>query len=419
MDVLYKFAFWRGVNAVADVPLTPASDGERVEVRRGGKSHPETTGSTSGSPIHVRESEVSDACDVYSDVDEEEELGALSLQDLPLEILELVLSKLKESTMLPLRKTSSSALNSRRSQRLMRENVRHVLAVAGVSRQWRDIAKRVLFGHPWEASSLGAFAYIHPNQMFSRSPLPPMGSRSGMIKCFVKRQQVQMQGGGPAITLYSGKYRSSRSSFMLSALGRGRSAYDIFLEKPVEALRKGVEPCARLECNLLCTSYTLKLRDCMVSALKSGVGVRDHEEKSSTSLEVRDTIDDDGEESAGGVETTLLKLKYKARMRGIMQPRRMEIDTLSSEADILQNKPPHWNEALNCWCLNFRGRVKLASVKNFQLVQQSAGLGVDDPVVMQFGKIDDDVFVLDFNPTILSPAQAFSVALSTFNGRMI
>lgn len=33
---------------------------------------------------------------------------------------------------------------------------------------------------------------------------------------------------------------------------------------------------------------------------------------------------------------------------------------------VLQNKAPHWNEGLRCWCLNFRGRVKLASVKNFQ-----------------------------------------------------
>ena len=46
----------------------------------------------------------------------------------------------------------------------------------------------------------------------------------------------------------------------------------------------------------------------------------------------------------------------------------------------LQNKAPHWNDTLRCWCLNFRGRVKLASVKNFQLIK------ADDPnktIVMQ------------------------------------
>lgn len=33
----------------------------------------------------------------------------------------------------------------------------------------------------------------------------------------------------------------------------------------------------------------------------------------------------------------------------------------------LQNNAPTWNSGLRCWCLNFRGRVKLASVKNFQV----------------------------------------------------
>ena len=46
----------------------------------------------------------------------------------------------------------------------------------------------------------------------------------------------------------------------------------------------------------------------------------------------------------------------------------------------LLNKPPHWNESLHCWCLNFRGRVKLASVKNFQLI--AAG-DPDKAIVMQ------------------------------------
>ncbi len=72
-----------------------------------------------------------------------------------------------------------------------------------------------------------------------------------------------------------------------------------------------------------------------------------------------------------------------------------------------------------CWCLNFHGRVKLASVKNFQLVQEGAGVGMDDPIAMQFGKIEENVFVLDFNPEMLSPVQAFGVALSTFNGRLL
>ncbi|KAL4439179.1 hypothetical protein ABPG77_004081 [Micractinium sp. CCAP 211/92] len=83
---------------------------------------------------------------------------------------------------------------------------------------------------------------------------------------------------------------------------------------------------------------------------------------------------------------------------------------------VLQNKAPHWNEGLRCWCLNFRGRVKLASVKNFQLVR------ADDPaerVVMQFGKAEQDAFILDFNPTVLTAFQAFAIVLSTFDSKLL
>jgi tubby-related protein 1 len=50
---------------------------------------------------------------------------------------------------------------------------------------------------------------------------------------------------------------------------------------------------------------------------------------------------------------------------------------------VLQNKAPRWNEALNAYCLNFKGRVTQASVKNFQL----AAAADPDTVLLQFGKV--------------------------------
>jgi hypothetical protein len=117
----------------------------------------------------------------------------------------------------------------------------------------------------------------------------------------------------------------------------------------------------------------------------------------------------------------------------------------------LRNKPPHWNEGLRCWCLNFRGRVKLASVKNFQLVAVAEGaegadgasgggggsvhgggggrLGrlpgaiVGSPatwgIAMQFGKVDTDLFILDYDPCLVSAVQAFAVALTTFETKLL
>ncbi|GFS37245.1 tubby like protein 10 [Actinidia rufa] len=55
---------------------------------------------------------------------------------------------------------------------------------------------------------------------------------------------------------------------------------------------------------------------------------------------------------------------------------------------ILKNKAPRWHEQLQCWCLNFRGRVTVASVKNFQLIAATqppppggpSGFSADDPI---------------------------------------
>lgn len=126
----------------------------------------------------------------------------------------------------------------------------------------------------------------------------------------------------------------------------------------------------------------------------------------------------------------------------------------------LVNKQPYWSEVLQAWCLNFHGRVKLASVKNFQLTSPH------DPLrrlALQFGKVtrymkqlhaaarhcgnciggvhnnsgvagadgcpyaacrcpirrltqvEADVFAMDYNPCVLTALQAFAICLTAFN----
>ncbi|MCI26448.1 tubby-F-box-like protein, partial [Trifolium medium] len=58
---------------------------------------------------------------------------------------------------------------------------------------------------------------------------------------------------------------------------------------------------------------------------------------------------------------------------------------------ILNSKAPRWHEQLLCWCLYFRGRVTVASVKNFQHV--AAEDPWEEKVILQFGKIGDDTLV--------------------------
>ncbi|CAK9176379.1 unnamed protein product [Ilex paraguariensis] len=60
---------------------------------------------------------------------------------------------------------------------------------------------------------------------------------------------------------------------------------------------------------------------------------------------------------------------------------------------ILKKKAPRWHEQLQCWCLNFKGRVTVASVKNFQLVAavdsfQNVPAAERDKVILQFGKLE-------------------------------
>lgn len=94
----------------------------------------------------------------------------------------------------------------------------------------------------------------------------------------------------------------------------------------------------------------------------------------------------------------------------------------NSPSVILNNKAPRWHDQLQCWCLNFHGRVTVASVKNFQLVAtsdptQPNGLGNEATVLLQFGKVADDVFTMDFRKP-LSVFQAFAICLTSFGTKL-
>lgn len=89
---------------------------------------------------------------------------------------------------------------------------------------------------------------------------------------------------------------------------------------------------------------------------------------------------------------------------------------------VLRNKAPRWHEHLQCWCLNFHGRVTVASVKNFQLVatvdqSQPGGKGDEETVLLQFGKVGDDHFTMDYRQP-LSAFQAFAICLTSFGTKL-
>ncbi|MBA0868960.1 hypothetical protein Goshw_021128 [Gossypium schwendimanii] len=90
---------------------------------------------------------------------------------------------------------------------------------------------------------------------------------------------------------------------------------------------------------------------------------------------------------------------------------------------VLKNKAPRWHAQLQCWCLNFKGRVTVASVKNFQLVaavepSENVTITEQENVILQFGKIGKDIFTMDYCFP-LSAFQAFAICLSSFDTKPV
>ncbi|XP_078286869.1 tubby protein homolog [Rhinoraja longicauda] len=79
----------------------------------------------------------------------------------------------------------------------------------------------------------------------------------------------------------------------------------------------------------------------------------------------------------------------------------------------LHNKAPVWNEDTQSYVLNFHGRVTQASVKNFQIIHANDS----DYIIMQFGRVADDVFTMDYNYPMCA-LQAFAVSLSSFDSKL-
>ncbi|CAD5205607.1 unnamed protein product [Bursaphelenchus okinawaensis] len=74
------------------------------------------------------------------------------------------------------------------------------------------------------------------------------------------------------------------------------------------------------------------------------------------------------------------------------------------------NKTPFWNEESQVYQLDFGGRVTQESAKNFQIEHENEQ-------VMQFGRIENGAYTLDFC-TPLSAVQAFGIALASITQRL-
>ncbi|KAK3233178.1 hypothetical protein CYMTET_56512, partial [Cymbomonas tetramitiformis] len=82
---------------------------------------------------------------------------------------------------------------------------------------------------------------------------------------------------------------------------------------------------------------------------------------------------------------------------------------------LLTTKIPSYKKIDGQWhyCYKWGGRVKVPSVKNFQLVLQAD----QDAVVLLFGKMGKNIYACDFTYP-LSAHQAFAIALSSIDSKL-
>ncbi|XP_005351024.3 tubby protein homolog isoform X1 [Microtus oregoni] len=239
------------------------------------------------------------------------------------------------------------------------------------------------------------------------------------VKCRITRDKKGMDRGMyPTYFLHLDR-EDGKKVFLLAGRKRKKSKTSNYLISvdPTDLSRGGDSYIGKLRSNLMGTKFTV---------YDNGINPQ---KASSSTLE------------SGTLRQELAAVCYETNVLGFKGPRKMSVivpgmnmvhervcirprnehETLlarwqnkNTETIIeLQNKTPVWNDDTQSYVLNFHGRVTQASVKNFQIIH-----GNDpDYIVMQFGRVAEDVFTMDYNYPLCA-LQAFAIALSSFDSKL-
>uniref|UniRef100_A0A3B5AGP9 TUB bipartite transcription factor n=1 Tax=Stegastes partitus TaxID=144197 RepID=A0A3B5AGP9_9TELE len=247
---------------------------------------------------------------------------------------------------------------------------------------------------------------------FSLRPAP-QGVR---VKCRITRDKKGMDRGMYPTYYLHLEREDGKKVFLLAGRKRKKSKTSNYLISidPTDLSRGGESFIGKLS-NLMGTKFTV---------YDSGLNPM----KSTTSLEASSLRQ---ELAAICYETNVLGFKGPRKMSVIIPGMNMDHERVSirprndhesllarwqnknTESVIeLHNKTPVWNDDTQSYVLNFHGRVTQASVKNFQIIHDN-----DDYIVMQFGRVAEDVFTMDYNYPMCA-LQAFAIALSSFDSKL-
>ena len=239
------------------------------------------------------------------------------------------------------------------------------------------------------------------------------------VKCRVQREKRGMERSMfPTYFMYLERESSSKKLFLLAARKRKKSKCSNYLisTNASDLTRDGKYFIGKLRANFLGTSFTV---------YDNGIKPTSHRAFSNSSHNRQEL-------AAIHYETNVLGFKGPRKMTTIIpamthdhqripcrptQPSESMLERWKTNrmTDLLElhNKQPVWSDETQAFVLNFHGRVTQASVKNFQMVHSAD----ESYIVLQFGRISDDLFTLDYNFP-MSAIQAFSIALSSFDSKL-
>lgn len=250
--------------------------------------------------------------------------------------------------------------------------------------------------------------------VFVDSPAP----QGTTVKCRISRDKKGMDRNMyPTYFLHMEK-DDNKKVFLLAGRKRKKSTTSNYLisTDPTDLSRKGESYIGKLRSNLVGTKFTIYNEG--VNPRKGGVLADGSNIREELGAVIYDTnvLGFKGPRKMTivlpgmGVDHKRIPVQPKMESETILErQRRKMMDNLLS----LNNKTPVWNDDTQSYVLNFHGRVTQASVKNFQVIHEN------DPeyIVMQFGRVGEDIFSMDYNYP-MSAVQAFAVALSSFDGKL-
>eukprot|EP00199_Chlamydomonas_sp_CCMP681_P000429 CAMPEP_0119106018 /NCGR_PEP_ID=MMETSP1180-20130426/3825_1 /TAXON_ID=3052 ORGANISM="Chlamydomonas cf sp, Strain CCMP681" /NCGR_SAMPLE_ID=MMETSP1180 /ASSEMBLY_ACC=CAM_ASM_000741 /LENGTH=479 /DNA_ID=CAMNT_0007091235 /DNA_START=42 /DNA_END=1481 /DNA_ORIENTATION=+ len=244
------------------------------------------------------------------------------------------------------------------------------------------------------------------------------GPSGAMVRCYIKRVQ-SLFGMHSMFQMHM----DSGDVFLLAARRRKKSkvsSYVVSLD--LDDLHRDTNNCmAKLKANFVGTEYIMWGRngegthsdkkgyareDMCIKFKQTALTIKGGPRAMYLALPLPDMV----EAGQGGSDS--LSEALDAAKRRDLAP------NLERKLALLATKAPEYDPVLKAYILEFQGRVKEASVKNFQLVAWDHNTDcTGGDVLLQFGKVEKETYALDFSYP-LNAELAFAVALASIDTKL-